>query len=58
VAAVNADGQHGRWAYRIIHKVTDVHEAVVAAIAELDPDGPARSSVQPRAAASPRLPRK
>ena len=28
VAAVNADGQYGRWAYCVVHKVTDINRMV------------------------------
>ena len=28
VAAVNADGQYGRWAYCVVHKVTDIDRIV------------------------------
>ena len=35
VAAVNADGSHGRWAYRLIKSPTDTPEAIRSAAEEL-----------------------
>ncbi len=35
VAAVNADGAHGRWAYRLVRAPTDTSDAIRSAAAEL-----------------------
>ncbi|MDE2059663.1 MAG: hypothetical protein KGJ27_08075, partial [candidate division NC10 bacterium] len=35
VAAINADGAHGRWAYRLIKSPTDTPEAIRSATEEL-----------------------
>jgi type III restriction enzyme len=34
VAAVNADGKHGRWLYRLTKKTTDVSGILTAAAAD------------------------
>jgi hypothetical protein len=38
---VNADGQHGRWAYRLVSRVTDIDRVLSATARELDGAGSA-----------------
>jgi len=35
VAAVNADGAHGRWCYRVVSKASEIDAAVSAVAAEM-----------------------
>jgi len=38
IAAVNADGAQGRWAYRLVRVPTDVAQAIASAAKELSED--------------------
>ena len=53
VAAVNADGRRGRWAYHMIERVADLQEAVCTAAVELATGASDAPSVPPKVAASP-----
>ena len=53
--AVNTEAQHDAWAYRVIQKLSDLHEAVASAALELAAGGAVASSPCEKAAADSRL---